>query len=225
MIQLNLKAKKSILKRLSYLTILGATVALSSCGPTNMTGIDHDSEMIVSVRDQSMLLLKKGKPEKIYPISTSKFGLGSQSGSNRTPLGRMEVAQKIGNDAHVGAVFKGRRPTGEVIRPNAPGRDPIVTRIMWLKGNEHRNNNAYSRYIYIHGTPEERTIGSPASYGCIRMKSNDVIDLYRRIGVGADVNVIRGSLNRTPEGRKYYARYGPLQHVRGVSLKFNSSNG
>ncbi len=177
--------------------------------------------MIVSVRDQSMLLVKNGKASKIYPISTSKFGLGSQRGSNRTPLGKLEVAQKIGGNARSGAVFKGRRPTGEVLKPNTPGRDPIVTRILWLRGKEQMNANTFRRLIYIHGTPEERTIGRPASYGCIRMKSKDVIDLYRRVGIGADVKIIRGSLDRTPEGRKYYAKHGRPSHLKYLSLKFN----
>ena len=106
----------------------------------------------------------------------------------------MEVAKKIGGNAPVGAVFKGRRRTGEVIRPNAPGRDPIVTRILWLRGVEQHNRNTMDRCIYIHGTPEERNIGRPVSYGCIRMKSKHVIDLFRRVGVGADVQIIRGSL-------------------------------
>lgn len=213
--------KKQILKTasvgLAALTVLG----LSSCGSSKTVGHDDSSEMIVSVRDQSMLLVKNGKATKIYPISTSKFGLGSDSGSNRTPLGKLEIAQKIGGSARTGTVFKGRRPTGEVLRPNTPGRDPIVTRIMWLRGKEQNNSNTFRRLIYIHGTPEERTIGRPASYGCIRMKSNDVIDLYRRVGVGADVRVIRGSLDRTPEGRKYYARHGKLSHTKYLSLKFN----
>jgi len=81
-----------------------------------------------------------------------------------------------------------------VIKPNAPGRDPVVTRILWLTGTESRNQNAYRRTIYIHGTPEECRLGSPASYGCIRMGSRDVADLYNRIGTGADVFVIRGSI-------------------------------
>lgn len=198
-------------------------VGLSSCGSSKQVAgkVDNDSEMIVSVRDQSMLLLRKGQPTKIYPISTSKFGYGSQPGSNRTPLGKLEIAQKIGGKARSGTVFKGRRPTGEVLRPNTPGRDPIVTRIMWLRGKEQANSNTFRRLIYIHGTPEERTIGRPASYGCIRMKSKDVVDLYRRVGVGADVKIIRGSLDRTPEGRKYYAKHGRLPHTRYLSLKYN----
>ncbi|MDP0489639.1 MAG: L,D-transpeptidase [Verrucomicrobiota bacterium JB023] len=160
--------------------------------------------------DQTMLLMHEGRPIKTYPISTSKFGLGSQSGSSRTPLGKLEVAKKIGEGAKPGAVFKGRRPTGEVLRPNTPGRDPIVTRILWLRGKESQNANTFKRLIYIHGTPEEKNIGRPASYGCIRMKSRDVIDLYNRVGVGADVHVVRGSLAKTPEGKKYYARFGGL---------------
>lgn len=158
--------------------------------------------MIVSVKDQTMLLTKDGKPVKAYRVSTSKFGIGNTHNSKKTPLGKMEIARKIGGGSRSGTVFKSRRKTGEVIKPDAPGRDPIVTRIMWLKGNEYRNRNTYGRYIYIHGTPEERNIGRPASYGCIRMKSRDVIDLYRRVGLGAEVKIISGHLYKTREGRK-----------------------
>lgn len=159
--------------------------------------------MLVSVEDQTMLLTQHGQPVKSYKISTSKFGLGDTPRSMRTPLGRMQVAKKIGHKQPQGAVFKSRRPTGEVIAPNSPGRDPIVTRIMWLKGTERRNKNAFERYIYIHGTPEESRIGEAASYGCIRMKSSDVVDLYSRIGVNAEVKVIRGGLNNTLDGLRY----------------------
>ena len=113
------------------------------------------------------------------------------------------MAKKIGYKQPLGAVFKSRRPTGEVIAPNAPGRDPIVTRIIWLKGTEKCNKNAFRRYIYIHGTPEESRIGSAASYGCIRMTSRDIIDLYSRIGINAEVKVIKESLIKTPQGREY----------------------
>ena len=166
---------------------------LSSCAQ-----VDMGNKVLVSVRDQKMMIFKEGLPVKSYPISTSKFGLGDRPGSMYTPLGTMRIARKIGDGAPSGAVFKSRRRTGEILRPNSPGRDPIVSRIIWLKGMEYKNRNAYRRYIYIHGTPEERTIGRPASYGCIRMRSRDIIDLYRRVGVGAEVKVIRGSLFRTP---------------------------
>ena len=104
------------------------------------------------------------------------------------------MAKKIGTNTPLGSVFKNRRPTGEVIQPNAPGRDPVVTRILWLSGTEPRNKNAFKRSIYIHGTPEEWRLGHPASFGCIRMASHDVADLYNRVGHGADVFVIRGSI-------------------------------
>ena len=217
-----MKLEKFLYRALITGSMLLAVIGMSSCSSSSIpTGHDTRNEMIVSVRDQSMLLVRDGRPQKLYPISTSKFGLGSASGSNRTPLGNLEIAQKIGDEARLGAVFKGRRQTGEVLRPNTPGRDPIVSRIMWLRGKESSNANTHRRLIYIHGTPEERNIGRPASYGCIRMKSRDVIDLYKRVGVGADVQVIRGSLDRTPEGRTYYARHGRPSHLKHLSLKFD----
>jgi hypothetical protein len=157
-------------------------------------GKDTHNKMIVSVRDQRLLLLRDGCPVKYYRISTSKFGVGDRSGSNCTPLGHLQVAQKIGDNRPVGSVFKNRRPTGEILKPNAPGRDAVVTRILWLTGKESHNRNAYRRLIYIHGTPEELRLGRPVSYGCIRMGSRDVADLYRRVGYGADVFVVRGSI-------------------------------
>jgi lipoprotein-anchoring transpeptidase ErfK/SrfK len=144
-----------------------------------------------------MLLLRDGKTVKSYRVSTSKFGIGDKPGSNCTPLGRMEIASKIGEGYPSGTVFKSRRPTGEILRPNAPGRDPIVSRILWLKGTEQNNSNAFKRCIYIHGTPEEWRLGSPASYGCIRMGSKDVIDLYKNVGQGAEVFVVRGPVGNS----------------------------
>ena len=179
----------------------GLVLLLSSCGAR----VDRRNKMIVSVHDQKLLLLRDGEPVKSYPVSTSKYGLGSRAGSRRTPLGRMAIAKKIGGGAPSGAVFKSRRRTGEILRPNSPGRDPIVSRIIWLRGRERKNRNTYARFIYIHGTPEEWRIGKPASYGCIRMKSRHVIDLYRRVGIGAEVRVIRGSLRPPKEEKKHVA--------------------
>jgi hypothetical protein len=178
---------------------LSASLSLSSCG----TGKDTRNQMYVSVSDQRMLLVHDGKPVKDYVVSTSKFGIGSRSGSNHTPLGRLEVARKIGDGAPAGMVFKSRRPTGEVLKPNAPGRDPIVSRILWLHGKESHNRNTYGRCVYIHGTPEEWKLGTPASYGCIRMGMKDVVDLYNRVGEGAEVRIIRGSLMDTSVGQEY----------------------
>ncbi len=202
---------------LRILTLLCSLVALllSSCSSSLDT---NHSKILVSVEDQTMLLTQYGKPVKSYKISTSKFGLGDTPSSMRTPLGKMKVAKKIGYKQPHGAVFKSRHPTGEVISPNAPGRDPIVTRIIWLKGTEKRNKNAFRRYIYIHGTPEESRIGSAASYGCIRMTSRDVVDLYSRIGVNAEVKVIRAALGETPKGREYV-------RMEKAALKQNTADG
>jgi len=164
---------------------LFSVLFLSSC-----VAPDRSHHIVVSARDQKLVLLEHGKVVAIFPVSTSKFGLGDAPGTCRTPLGELEVAQKVGDAAPAGAVFKDRRRTGEVIPVNAPGRDPIVTRIIWLRGLEPQNANAYSRTIYIHGTPEERNIGRPASYGCIRMRSADVIALYDLVGRGAQVSIV-----------------------------------
>jgi lipoprotein-anchoring transpeptidase ErfK/SrfK len=155
-----------------------------------------------------MLLVRDGEPVKSYRISTSKFGTGDKPGSNRTPVGHLRVAKKIGGNAPQGAVFKSRRPTGEVLKPNSSGRDPIVTRILWLNGLEDRNRNSYRRTIYIHGTPEEKRLGHPASYGCIRMSSRDIVDLYNRVGHGADVFIIRGSIHNGRPNGQATASYG-----------------
>ena len=178
------------MKRTSFLfSVLLTSLFFTSCATKDVHHV-----MLVSVEDQKLALYRKGKRVATYPVSTSKFGIGDRPGSNRTPIGEMEVARKIGGGQPQGMVFKGRRPTGEVLRPNSPGRDPIVTRILWLRGRESQTRNAYGRYIYIHGTPEERKIGKPASYGCIRMRSRDVARLYNQVGVGAKVKVTPGRL-------------------------------
>jgi lipoprotein-anchoring transpeptidase ErfK/SrfK len=153
-----------------------------------------DTSVVVSVRDQQLVVVKDGSCAAAFPVSTSKFGVGDRPRSYSTPLGAMQIAAKIGGGAPMGAVFKHRRRTGEILRPNAPGRDPIVTRILWLRGLESKNARAYERGIYIHGTAEERTIGRPASYGCIRMRSKDVVRVFDSVPVGTRVEVINASL-------------------------------
>jgi len=178
------------MSRLLAMAVLGCATLLSGCAG------DTRHRVLISTDDQQMLVLCDGKPLAYYPVSTSKFGLGDRTGSNATPLGMLRVKKKIGQGAPSGMVFKSRRPTGEILAPNAPGRDPIVTRILWLDGSEFHNRNAFSRHIYIHGTPEERTIGTPASFGCIRMKSSDVIELYDTVGEGARVVISDKPLSR-----------------------------
>jgi hypothetical protein len=154
------------------------------------------NQVIISVRDQKMTVVTPDHGRVTFPISTSKFGLGDRRGSLATPTGELEVAQKVGDGAAPGTVFHGRVRTGEVVKVDQPGRDAIVTRILALKGLEAGNKEAYSRGIYIHGTPEERNIGRPVSYGCIRMRSRDIIQLYDMVKVGARVEIIDEPLNK-----------------------------
>ena len=161
--------------------------------------LDTSHQLIISVRDQKLMLLENGAKVATYPVSTSKFGLGDLWGRMTTPLGYLMVAQKIGDHAPTGAVFHNRRFTGEILAPNAPGRDPVTTRIIWLSGLEAQNAHAFRRCIYIHGTPEEKTIGRPASYGCIRMKSSDIATLYNYVPLGAIVQIIP---DRLPKVKK-----------------------
>ena len=145
------------------------------------------ADMIISVPDQALALVDRGKLITRYSISTSKFGTGDSAASYRTPLGTLFVSAKIGDRLPPGAVIKNRIPTGEMVGVDAPGRDAIVSRVIWLRGMETQNQKARDRCIYIHGTPEERRIGRPASFGCIRMRSHDVIDLYDRVHIGTHV--------------------------------------
>jgi lipoprotein-anchoring transpeptidase ErfK/SrfK len=155
---------------------------------------DTQHHIVISTRDQELAVLDRDTLLATYPVSTSKFGLGDSLRSRRTPLGQLQIAKKIGDNAPPGTVFKDRVRTGEIVAPNSPGRDPIVTRILWLRGREAQNANAFGRYIYIHGTPEERLIGTPASYGCVRMRSTDIVQLYNIVGVGAAVTIVDAPL-------------------------------
>jgi hypothetical protein len=190
--------KKSPMFRLS--TLLLAASFVSALHAANV--VEMPNRVIISVHDQKLMLLQNGAKVATYPVSTSKFGVGDNSGRMTTPLGLLQVAKKIGDNFPAGAVFHNRRWTGEILKPNAPGRDPITTRIIWLRGLEVQNAHALNRCIYIHGTPEEKTIGRPASYGCIRMKARDVVALYNMVPVGAFVQIVP---DRLPNVRAFKA--------------------
>lgn len=169
----------------------GLALSLSACATVpDVAGGGKARQIIVSVADQKMTVVRDGGGRVTYPVSTSKFGLNAGRRSYTTPTGTLAIAQKVGGGAPAGAVFHGRVRTGEIVKVNSPGRDPIVTRILALRGLESGNSDALSRGIYIHGTPEENLIGTPASYGCIRMRSRDVIALYEMVDVGTRVRII-----------------------------------
>ena len=196
-----------------HLVCFLAVLFLTSCA----TQKDVQHRVVISVKDQRLALLDRETLVAIYPVSTSKYGVGDWGRSYRTPLGELEVAQKIGDGMPVGTVFKDRRRTGEIVGINAPGRDPIVTRIIWLRGLELQNANAFRRDIYIHGTPEERNIGRPASYGCVRMRSVDIINLYGQVGSGAQVSIITSPLvSVVPELGAKGTQMAESNHALGV---------
>lgn len=151
--------------------------------------------LIVSVTEQKMLFIDNGIEREVFSISTAKKGIGDVPDSYMTPAGIMEIAEKFGDGLALGSVLKDRVPTGEIVAIDSPQRDPIVTRVLWLRGLEERNRNAYERFIYIHGTPQESLLGTPASFGCIRMRSVDVSRLYDTILPGAKVVVSQTSID------------------------------
>jgi len=146
-------------------------------------------EIDISVPAQQ-LILKAGRQKLVtYPVSTSKFGLGSEEGSMKTPTGRFRIAEKIGAKMPLGTVFKSRRPV-KITKKELAGEDLIMTRILWLDGLDPGNANTHERFIYIHGTNHEELIGQPASHGCVRMRSADLVELFDRVEIGTPV-VIR----------------------------------
>jgi lipoprotein-anchoring transpeptidase ErfK/SrfK len=146
-------------------------------------------QILVDVPAQRLDVIENGKTVRSFPVSTSAAGTGTGPGSLKTPTGRFCVAEKIGDDAPHGAVFRSRVPTGE-LGDESSAEDLVQTRILWLAGLEEHNANTKERYIYIHGTNHESQIGQPASHGCIRMRNADVAALYAMIEPGAEV-VIR----------------------------------
>jgi hypothetical protein len=159
-----------------------------------------ETQLVVSIPEQKLAVVVSDKVYKTYKISTSRYGEGDRLGSWCTPVGHLAVATKIGASVPFGGVFQGRRYTGEVLSINAPGRDPIVSRIIWLRGLDYINKNAFHRCIYIHGTPEEDSLGKKASYGCIRMRSSDVIEVFNWITPGTEVAIVDKGISRAVKG-------------------------
>jgi lipoprotein-anchoring transpeptidase ErfK/SrfK len=186
--------------------VLIVIVALS--GATSVSALSPACEVIASVPDQQLAVVDRGKLIARYPISTSKFGIGDGTGSYRTPLGTLFVSGKFGDKLPTGAVIKKRLSTGEVVTVNSPGQDAVVSRVIWLRGMETQNRAAHDRCIYIHGTPEECRIGGPASFGCIRMQSSDVIALYDLVHIGMHVTITQRRIGELlpPEEPSLFAR-------------------
>lgn len=147
---------------------------------------------------QRLLLWDQGRALRECLVSTGANGIGEINGSGCTPRGRHVVRAKVGDGAQPGTLFTRRRPTGEIWSPELhakfPGRDWILTRILWLSGTERGRNrlgcvDTFRRYIYLHGTPPTTRLGTPGSKGCIRMANADIVDLYDRVAVGTEVDL------------------------------------
>ena len=153
----------------------------------------------ISIPEQSLkLLADDGRELKRYSVSTSRNGAGEMEGSFCTPRGEHVIRAKIGAGQPLNTVFRGRRPTGEIWTPELgerfPGRDWILTRILWLSGREVGKNrlgkmDTMRRYIYIHGSPDSVPMGKPGSIGCIRVRNHDIVDLFDRVTAGTEVRI------------------------------------
>jgi L,D-transpeptidase YbiS len=151
------------------------------------------------VGDQVAVVEGDGEVLARFPVSTSKFGLGSEEGSYRTPLGRFVVAEKIGEGLAPWSILRGRVPTGELALPGGE-EDLILTRILRLQGLEEGNANTWERYIYFHGTNQEDLLGRPASHGCIRLGNAEMVRLFELVPVGAEVEIVQADLPPCPAG-------------------------
>ena len=154
----------------------------------------------ISIPDQTLELFDDaGRPLKRYSVSTAAKGAGEENGSNRTPRGRHVVRAKVGAGATANTVFVRRRPTGEIWTPELaaqyPGRDWILTRILWLSGCEPGRNrlggvDTMRRYIYIHGSPDGVPMGTPGSIGCVRMRNADIVELFDLVPPYTPVDIV-----------------------------------
>ena len=162
-----------------------------------------DVHLVINIAQQNLTLYQDDKGVTQYTVSTAKNGIGSQQDSGCTPLGKHFIAKKIGTDEPINAVFIGRIPTGEIysaeLGKRQPERDWILSRILWLSGLEEGLNkgsnsqggcDTYQRYIYIHGTPDSEPMGAPLSHGCIRMRNDDIMELFERVEEGTAVTII-----------------------------------
>lgn len=150
----------------------------------------EERKIQVNVPEQKLQLLEGDAVLGEWPVSTSKFGLGSEEGSNKTPLGKFRVSEEYGDGAPEGTIFKSREPVGQWKPGDSVDEDMVLTRILWLEGLEEENANTKERYIYIHGTNDEDHIGEPVSIGCVRMNNADVVALYDQVTIGTEVEIL-----------------------------------
>ena len=145
--------------------------------------------VVVDVATQSLRVMEGRKTVAEFPVSTSKFGLGFEEGSYKTPTGRFRIARKIGRRAPLWTIFRARQDTGHLAAPGGD-EDLVLTRILTLDGLEKRNANSLQRFIYIHGTNQEHLISTPASHGCVRLRNEDMATLHSLVAAGDPVRIV-----------------------------------
>ena len=161
--------------------------------------VKYENLLFVSIENQKMYRIQSKYIIETYDISTSKYGIGNQMGSNKTPTGLHKINSKYGHKTPVNGRMIGRVFYGQIAKifsdTTTSKTDDITSRILWLEGlengiNKGDNIDSYKRYIYIHGTSEEGRIGIPSSHGCVRMKNKDVIDLFNEVAIGTFVLIL-----------------------------------
>ena len=161
--------------------------------------VKYDNLLFVSIENQKMYRIQSKNIIETYEISTSKYGIGNQMGSNKTPSGLHKINSKYGHKTPINGRMIGRVFYGQIAKifsdTTTSKTDDITSRILWLEGlengiNKGDNIDSYKRYIYIHGTSEEGRIGIPSSHGCVRMKNKDVIDLFNEVAIGTFVLIL-----------------------------------
>ncbi len=157
--------------------------------------------LLVDVASQTLRVMDGRKVAAEFPVSTSKFGLGFEEGSYKTPTGKFRIARKIGRRAAPWTIFRARQNTGRIARPGGE-EDLVLTRILTLDGLQKHNANSLARFIYIHGTNQEHLIGTPASHGCVRLRNTDMIALHDMVGAGTPVRIA------APASRRSRRRHG-----------------
>lgn len=155
--------------------------------------------LLINLSRQTLELREDARVLKRYAVSAAKNGAGEKNGSQCTPRGRHVIRAKIGAGQPHNAVFVARRPTGEIyspaLRAQHPGRDWILTRILWLGGlepgrNRYKDVSTMPRYVYLHGTPDETELGKPGSHGCVRMRNAEIVELFEQVEAGTPVEIV-----------------------------------
>lgn len=157
-------------------------------GCSSLSSLQQPVDVVVSIADQALYVRRGADLIKTYVVSTSRYGAGEMLDSGKTPRGLHHVSEKIGEGIETGTVFIDRKPLSKGVK--VIGTPPVTTRILWLAGEVQRNQNTKARYIYLHGSPVEHLLGTPASAGCVLLRATDVVELFDLVKEGTPVLIV-----------------------------------